>query len=75
MEAKMEMNLRILGQNIKRIREIKNISLEEVSLKTGIRKQYLEKIESGNAPRCRFLQVYIIAEALNTKPHVLFEGI
>lgn len=38
-----------LGTNIKKLREKYNLSLEELSIKTGIRKQYLQKIEDGIA--------------------------
>ena len=37
-----------LGLNIKNLREKQKVSLQELSLKTGIRKEYLEKIEKGS---------------------------
>ena len=38
-----------LGLQIKKIREERNIALKELSQKTNIRKEYLQKIESGKA--------------------------
>ncbi len=38
-----------LGKNIQILREKKNISLLEMAYKTGIRKEYLQKIENGIA--------------------------
>ena len=38
-----------LGNTIKRIREEKQITIKELSEKTGIRAEYLRKIEQGEA--------------------------
>ena len=38
-----------LGQNIKTMREEKKITIQEISEKTGIRVEYLKKIENGTA--------------------------
>ncbi|MCM1003119.1 MAG: helix-turn-helix transcriptional regulator [Candidatus Gastranaerophilales bacterium] len=66
---------KILGQNIKYIRELKEISLEQVSQKTGIRLQYLKRIENGEAYGVTTTQIFVIAEALNVYPHELVKGI
>ena len=39
----------LLGKHIKNLREEKRLTLKDVSLKTGIRVQYLDKIEKGIA--------------------------
>ena len=41
--------------------------------KTKIKKQYLQKIENGNAAGIRFSHIFIIAHALKTKAHKLCE--
>ena len=38
-----------LGQNIKTMREEKKITIQEIYEKTGIRVEYLKKIENGTA--------------------------
>lgn len=38
-----------LGQNIRKLRKIKGMSIKELSLKTEIRENYLKKIEAGVA--------------------------
>ncbi len=42
-------DLILLGQHIKKLREEKSFTLEELALKTGIKLQYLQKIEEGTA--------------------------
>ena len=39
----------LLGKNIKELREKYTLTLKELSIKSGIRKQYLQKIENGTA--------------------------
>ena len=39
----------LLGLRIKQLREERNLTLKDVALKTGIRIQYLQKIEKGLA--------------------------
>lgn len=39
----------IFGCNIKKFREINNISLEDFSVKSGIKISYLKRIEQGQA--------------------------
>lgn len=66
--------LKILGQNVKKYMEMTGISFEELSEKTGIRKQYLKKITEGNCPGIMTGQVFIIAQALKIPPHKLVKG-
>ena len=66
---------KILGENIQRIRLQKNLSLNEISIKTKISKEYLKKIENGLAKRVNMHHLFIIAEALSIKPHKLVEKI
>lgn len=48
-EKKVKATFKQLGLHIKKLREERGISIKEISDKTGIRKEYLEKIEQGNA--------------------------
>jgi len=55
------------GENVRKQREKENITLEELSKKTKIRKQYLKKIENGKATGMPCFYLLILAQALNTK--------
>ena len=39
----------LLGKHVKKLREERRLTLKDVSVKTGIRVQYLQKIENGIA--------------------------
>ena len=41
----------LLGKHIIKLREERNMTIKELSIKTGIRPQYLKKIEAGIAYR------------------------
>ena len=60
-----------LGQNIKNKRENRQITIKQLSKITGIRKEYLKKIESGEAIRFKLSQMVKIANALNVKINAL----
>ena len=60
-----------LGNNIQKLRKKRNISINELSEKTGIRAEYLKKIENGKAYRVTLNRhLSKIANVLNIK---LFE--
>lgn len=67
--------LKIFGENIKFYREKQNITLNELSIKTKIRKEYLKKIENGSAIGVKTIQVFIIKEALNITFEEIFKNI
>ena len=46
---KLKQDFILLGLRIKKLREKRNLTIEEVSRKTSIRSQYLQKIENGKA--------------------------
>lgn len=48
-DEKIKLSFELLGERIQKLRKDKNISLEELSTKTSIRKEYLKKIENGVA--------------------------
>ncbi len=70
---KLKQEFMLLGKHIKKIREERNLTLKEVSLKTGIRVQYLQKIENGLAYGV-LIQKHLlkIAKAFQVKPSELF---
>lgn len=70
-----KVSFKILGQNIKSERLKKGITLHELSQKTGISKNYLVKIEKGEAYEISTLKFVAIALALQVKPYELAEGI
>lgn len=65
---------KLLGQRIQKLREERNISIKKLSEKTGIRKEYLKKIEIGNAYGI-MLNAHIvkIAKVLNTDLSEIFD--
>lgn len=67
--------LKIFGENVRKQREKENITLEEMAKKTKIKKQYLQKIENGNAAGIRCSHIFIIAHALNIKAYKLCKGL
>lgn len=64
---------KVLGEVIKDCRESKNITLKDISDVTGIRKDYLEKIEKGKAPGIKFSHLFAISYALRVRPEKIFE--
>ena len=63
-----------LGKRIKEQREKRQITIKELSEKTGIRAEYLKKIENGKAYGVMIdKHILIIAIALKVKIHELFE--
>jgi cytoskeletal protein RodZ len=46
---RVKVSFKKLGLHIKNLREDRNIKIDELSARTGIRKEYLEKIEKGLA--------------------------
>ncbi len=63
-----------LGKHITKLREYRNMTIKEVSIKTGIRKEYLHKIELGTAYGV-LLEKHLlkIAKALKIKISTLFD--
>lgn len=59
--------LKVIGKEIKSLRESKSITVKQISHKTGIKENYLRKIENGEAANLSISQFFIIAEALKTK--------
>jgi len=66
---------RIFGKNIREFREEKNMTIEELSLITGIRVSYLKRIEKGLASKIKTSHIFIFAEAFHLKPHKIVKGL
>lgn len=70
---KKELFFEFVGMKIKQKREEKGLTLDELSLKTGISKIYLQKIENGKAYGLSTTRFFRIAYALDTPPHILLK--
>ena len=71
---RIKIELKKLGNNIQKIRKEQNITTEQLSELSGIKKELLEKIENGTAYNVK-LNKYIlkIAEALNITLYQIFD--
>ena len=67
--------LKIFGENVRKQREKEKMTLQELSEKIKIRKQYLQKIEDGKATGLTCYCIIMLAQALNTKAYKLCDGI
>ena len=63
------------GENIREFREERNMTIEDLSKITGLRTQYLKRIELGIARRLNAKHIFIFAEAFNIEPHEIVNGI
>lgn len=63
-----------VANNIKKYRNLQKISLEELSLKTEIKKNYLEKLENNESEvKISIYDLYKISVILNTSIEKFFE--
>ena len=63
---KLKQDFILLGLHIKKLREERNLTIKDIALKTGIRVQYLKKIESGTAYGVKIEKhLYKISKALS----------
>ncbi len=63
-----------IGARIKYYREKNELTIDELASKSGLRKQYMEKIESGKAYGLSTTKFFKIAEALQTTTSILVKG-
>jgi len=63
------------GKNVQRIRLKRNLTLEEVSLKTGIKVNYLKRIEKGEAKGVSTKHLLLFMEAFQARPIELLKDI
>lgn len=71
---KVKQDFMLLGQNIRKLREERNLTIKETSQKTGIRPQYLQKIEAGLAYGVMIEKHLVpLAKVFKIKFHELFD--
>ena len=63
-----------IGTRIKYYREKNGLTIDELASKSGLRKQYIEKIESGRAYALTTTKFFRIAEALKIATGMLVYG-
>ena len=63
------------GINIRIFREERNMTIEHLSQITGIRVDYLKKIESGTAFRLSTKHIFIFAKAFKLEPYEIVRNI
>lgn len=70
---KIKRNFVLFGENVKMLREERNMTLKELSQKTGMRVEYLKKIEQGSAYGMRICtHVVKLAKAFNVPVSLMF---
>lgn len=62
----MEIDLKRLGENIRYLRQGKNLSLADLTIKSGVSKAYISDLENGLGGRPNVQYLYKIATALDT---------
>lgn len=65
-------NISIVGVNIKRFRELMNLTVTELASKAGVGTATISQIETGKRQSLNTNTIEKIAEALNVKPDNLF---
>jgi transcriptional regulator with XRE-family HTH domain len=62
----MEIDLKMLGQNIRYLRQGRNLSLADIAAKSGVSKAYISDLENGLGGRPNVQYLYKIALTLET---------
>jgi len=70
----MNINLKLLGENIKKARSALRISQEELAFRAMLHRTYISSVERGER-NVSFLNLIKIAKALDISPSELIEGI
>ena len=73
MEEIVKKTFESFGKKIRKLRKERNLSVKELSKLTGIREQYLYKIESGKAYGMCTSYVLLFAKSLNVEIKSLFD--
>lgn len=60
---------RIFAKNVQKYREQKGVSIEELTILSGINHKYLCRIESATAKRLTTKHLFQIAQALEIEPY------
>ena len=72
MKTELEI-LKIIGENIKQYRVQKCMQIKDLANLTGIRKEYIARIEKVLAVGIKTSQIFKISHALNIPAHKLVE--
>ena len=67
--------LKKFGENIRKFREERNMTIDELSIITGLRAHYLKRIEAGKAKRLNTEHLFIFSEAFKLNPHEIVKGL
>lgn len=74
MKEELKKEFEKFGKRIKKLREEKELTISELSQQTGIRKEYLKKIEEGTAYRVLLCKHLVkIANALDVSISTMFK--
>lgn len=74
-EEKVLEKFRIFGENVRKYRLQKIMTIKELSEKTGITERHLNRIENGTAKRLNVSHIFNLAKSLGILPHELCKGI
>jgi len=67
------MNQQEIGKKIRKLREEKNFSLDELSQKAGLSSDHIGRVERGDATNMRLGTLFQIAKALGSKVRIHFD--
>lgn len=65
-------DLKVFGQNLKRWRQFRGLTQEELAAKVGITKDTISRVEIDKAPRFGLKHLISICEVLDVKIEELF---
>ena len=65
-------DLRILGRNIKRYRQFRGLTQEDLAAKAGVTKDTISRLEVAKARRLGLEHLVLICEILDVKLEILF---
>ena len=60
-----------IGERILKLRKLKGISQKWLGIDTGIRREYISKLESGALPNPTYFTIQKLADGLGARPSVL----
>lgn len=64
MKEQTSKTLKIIAKNLKRIRDERGLTIKDVSELTGIRCEYIRKIEQVKAPKMNLSKLYFLTKGL-----------
>lgn len=64
---------KLVSENIKKYRLAQNLTIKELSIKSGVNQRFIERIENKLAKRVLISKLFVIAESLNIPIIQLFK--